>query len=372
MSIFLTTIFILNKFFRTIGYLDCYGELDLLFRDKNSDLVQRYVAEADAETKMKLEKGMIEAQFAASTDSVELFPRGLSAGAFMACNNTGPTEVLILSAENFRRKLFRVAQKELERRIELLKAACIFNDDLSVVDFVRLARMSRLGVYSPGDIILRQGEVPDRMYFVMKGICTVQKRPDENEQLITRLIEMKEQAVEHDMKYSFHHKLRGVLTPAPAEFQRHSDSNFATNSEAERYNLGIEIKKLEAHFAALKKSHAEYQNDVQQVTSLKWPMFFGESAVSVPEGRSSLGTIIADTFCEILWIHKSYLQTFKLKEGFHERLRVRKVRYPSEEALVEQIELGKAWSGYKKNVLEDLSKQRWPGTIQAKPQSMKI
>jgi hypothetical protein len=62
--------------------------------------------------------------------------------------------------------------------MELLTASGLFTDDLSVLDMVRMVRMCRLETYRPGTVILKQGEIPSKLFFVNNGICKVQKRPD--------------------------------------------------------------------------------------------------------------------------------------------------------------------------------------------------
>ncbi len=207
---------------------------------------------------------------------------------------------------------------------------------------------------------------------VLNGICKVQKRPDKSERTVARLIEMKELAFEHDMKYSFHHKLRRVLTPAPPEYKAIADSNFATAAEAIRHNIDVEIKKLEQSATLKDRYNLDNGNDIVDVASLRWPMVFGEASVSIPEGRSSLGTVIADTYCEILWIHKSHIQTFRLGEKFHERLRLRSVRYPPDDSLVNKLHGDRAWSVYKGEVMGGIEKQKWPGFMKPHSDGMKF
>jgi hypothetical protein len=164
------------------------------------------------------------------------------------------------------------------------------------------------------------------------------------------------------MKYSFHHKLRKDLAPAPVEFAKTTDYNFSTATEFTRHELERELSELEEVLAREKSQPSE--QFVADVTKLKWPMIFGETSVSLPEGRGSLGTIIAETYCEILSVHKTHLQTFHLMEDFQERLRIRSVKYPPDDVLALRRENSEKWSAFRADVLEDISKKRWPGIIE--------
>lgn len=356
-------------FISNLNPLDIYGHIDLLFQKKYpSGLVEKYMKQAEVNRKRLIEEGKLQPdEDVVTTDSL---PRGVCPETFMSCYVVKPTEVLLVSAEDFAHRLIPLAEKDFEERMELLLASGLFEEDLSIIDMVRMVRMSRIEAYKPGAVIVRQGETPNKLFFVLKGICKVQKRPDKAERTRARLIEMQEQTDEHDMKYSFHHKLRGLLTPAPSEYNSVASHNFATAAEAIRYNLGQEIKKLEQSQILREKSTSE--TDIVDVVDLKWPRVFGEASVAVPEGRPSLGTVVADTYCEVLWLHKMHLQTFRLGENFQERLRLRSVRYPSDHILVEKLQNGKEWAEYRAGVLDSVSKSKWPGHIIPSSQAMKF
>lgn len=356
---------------RNLEPMDIYGHLDLLFQEKfQSRLVSKYMGMAVDNRRQAIEDGKILSEDEESIGQEGYVPRGLTPNTFMSCYVMKPTEVLLISAEDFSQRLFSLAEKDFEKRMELLSASGLFNDELSVIDIVRMVRMCRVEAFRPGTIILKQGEIPTKLFFVMNGICKVQKRPDKAERTRARLLEMTEQTDEHDMKYSFHHKLRGHLTPAPPEFNKIAAHNFATAAEAHRHKLGLEIEKLEQSHILREKSNSE--SDIVDVTTLKWPRVFGEASVAVPEGRSSLGTIVADTFCEVLWVHKAHLQTFKLGEAFQERLRLRAVRYASDHILVEKLQNSREWSDYRSEVLVDVSKTKWPGYVKPSSQPMRF
>lgn len=267
---------------------------------------------AESNRQVALAEGKLPSEDDESIGHDGYVPRGLSPDTFLSCYVMKPTEVLLISAEDFAMRLFPLAEAEFETKMELLNASGLFIDDLSVLDMVRMVRMCRVESFRPGTVILKQGECPSRLFFVSSGIVKVQKRPDKAERTRARLVEMTEQTDEHDMKYSFHHKLRGQLTAASPEYNKIASHNFATAAEAHRHQLGLEIKKLEQSHLLREKNNTE--SDIVDVTTLKWPQIFGEAAVSVPEGRSSLGTVVADTFCEILSVNKTHLQTFKLGE----------------------------------------------------------
>lgn len=351
--------------------MDIYGHLDLLFQQRYKSLLfDKYMSQAADNRRQAIEEGKLQSEDEESIGHEGHIPRGLIPDTFMSCYVLKPTEVLLVSAEDFAHRLFPLAERDFENRMELLTASGLFNDDLSILDMVRMVRMCRVESFRPGAVILKQGEMPSKLFFVMSGICKVQKRPDKAERTRARLVEMKEQTDDHDMKYSFHHKLRGKLSPAPLEYNKIASHNFATAAEAQRYKLGLEIEKLQQSHVLKEKNSAEA--DIVDVTTLKWPRVFGEASVAVPEGRPSLGTVIADTYCEILWVHKVHLQTFKLGESFQERLRLRAVRYPSDHILVQKMQNSNEWSEYRSDILGDVSKAKWPGYIKPSSQPMKF
>ena len=148
-----------------------YGELDLLFKSRSSRVVQKYLALHEAEATRK-EEGVVSSQAfdqeadASSAASRDVFPRGLAPGAFMACNVASPTEVLVITADEFNERIYDIAEKDLERRVDVLKASRLFVDDFCVVDYVRMARASRVERCSPGTVVVKQGETPNKLYFV--------------------------------------------------------------------------------------------------------------------------------------------------------------------------------------------------------------
>jgi hypothetical protein len=135
-------------------------------------VVQKYLALHEAETKRKEEGGVAsafeETDASSAGSQQDAFPRGLAPGAFMACNVVSPTEVLVITADDFNERVYEIAEKDLERRLDVLRASHLFTDDLGVVDFVRMARMSRVERCSPGTVIVKQGETPSKLFFVSR------------------------------------------------------------------------------------------------------------------------------------------------------------------------------------------------------------
>lgn len=352
--------------------MDVYGAMDLLFRNPHSAFVQRYhrmesedakrAGDGDAHQGAGDEDIAKQGSRAPHQHKEIVTARALLPGSFMSCTVLTPTEVILIPANDFDVCLSHIAEQDFERRVELLNASGLFKGDLKRIDLVRMARMSQIESVAAGTTLLKQGEVPSRLYFVMKGICNVQKKPDRSERTIARIIEVKELIKDHDMKYSFHHKLRKDLSAAPVEFGRTTDHNFSTAAEYTRHELEKELADLEEALAREKSQPSE--QFVADVTKLKWPMVFGENSVSLPDGRGSLGTIIAETYCEILSVHKTHLQTFHLMDDFQERLRIRSVKYPPDDVLAQRREASEKWSAFRATVLEDISKKRWPGLME--------
>ena len=94
---------------------------------------------------------------------------------------------------------------------------------------------------------------------------------------------------------------------------------------------------------------------LSEVSTLQWPQLFGEACVTDPVAGTSRGTIVADTTLEVLAIHKSQLQTFRVKEDLLERIKYRSVGYPEDEELLAQKERAEAWEHERRLIVKDLS-----------------
>lgn len=84
--------------------------------------------------------------------------------------------------------------------MQLFKCSGLFTGLLKEHELVRLVRMSFQRRYGQGAVILEQGEAPQYLYIVMKGICKVVKRPDPSENLVRKLEEMKQAVSRHDQQ----------------------------------------------------------------------------------------------------------------------------------------------------------------------------
>ena len=87
---------------------------------------------------------------------------------------------------------------------------------------------------------------------------------------------------------------------------------------------------------------------------MQWPQLFGEACVSEPDSGLSRGDI-ADTTLEVLTIHKSQLQTFRVKEDLLGRIKYRSVGYPEDEELLAQKERADAWEHERQLIVKNLS-----------------
>ena len=113
-------------------------------------------------------------------------------------------------------------------------------------------------------------------------------------------------------------------------------------------------------------------NSKVDIATLKWSQIFGEACLLAPESGTSLGTVLADTVSEVVLIHKSYLQTFKIDEKHLDRVRIRAVQYPSDEKLVEMLHVGNEWASYKAGIVEDIPKSKWPGYIEVAAEGFRV
>lgn len=370
----------------TLKPQDCYGHIDMLFLNTNSDFVQHLKRKcASGERIRNSDDPNIEDNTEDAFDMQNIFAprhldeekvnRSLAPGSFMECKVTKASELLVLHPSDFDRLYREQAEKDFYDRLEVLQASGVFSGgQFTSFDLVRLMRMSLIKTYAQDSVVMKQGEKPEFLCFVMKGICTVTKRPDPSENLIRRLESLKAAAATHDMKYSFHHKLRRSATPASDEYKKSNPAEtYCTAAEEARKHMTNEINKLEvlvakAKAAEMKKLEEEAEmkilgrkiksSDVE-IASIKWPQLFGEACMLQRDTGCSLGTIKAETVVTILCIHCSHLETFKIDDQLLERVRLRAVVYPADETLLEMIKRNKEWDEYKQVVISDIPKDKW-------------
>jgi hypothetical protein len=96
------------------------------------------------------------------------------------------------------------------------------------------------------------------------------------------------------------------------------------------------------------------------IATLSWPQVFGESCVLDPVNGVSRGAIVADTECELLLIHKTQMQTFRVSSTMLDRLKVRSVLYPDDQYLLDKMEEQGHWMHYRESVMKKIRKDRWP------------
>jgi CRP-like cAMP-binding protein len=273
-----------------------------------------------------------------------------------------------------------MAAIEFRRMLDSVEGCGIFND-WSKEERIRLARMGTARVYRSGDVILKQGVKPTNLYLIMKGMAKSYKSPNKSTVLGVKLTEARERAAGFDMKYTYDHTSRDALSHGkldihPKATEKHRKIQMSrthvTVSEAMRYSLGVEIHSLEKELqkaieAEQKAAEEEPSMDdvvehvtakLSEVSTLQWPMLFGEACVSDPENGTSRGTIIADTTLEVLCIHKSQLQTFRVRQNLLERLKYRSVIYPEDEELLKQKEQAEEWEITRQGIVSTMSKVR--------------
>lgn len=305
-------------------------------------------------------------------------PRPLQPGMFISYSFAHRlTEVLIVNRDTFQKLLYPLAAAEFKKRVESVEGCAVFKG-WQKEDLVRLARMGRVRIYHSGDLILKQGTKPEYLSLIMKGMCKSYKAPNKSTVLSAKLASAKEKAEKHDLKYCYDSRLRNTLTkgqldihPKTSERRRRSlvAKSHVTVSEAIRYSLGVEIKLLEKELSKAieaEEAHAleelsmdeakeSVTSKLSEVSTLQWPQLFGESCVIDPGQGTSHGTIVADTTLEVLCIHKSQLQTFRIKEDVLEHIKYRSVCYPEDEELLAQKERQEAWELQRVGIVKNLS-----------------
>lgn len=318
---------------------------------------------------------------------------------------------------------------DLRRRFEVIRACGIFSN-WSRLEILRMARMGFIRSYKTGDIIIEQGKRSEYLYLIVQGVCKVSKRADKTEILGRLLAEARMKASNHDMKYSFHHRLRNNLAVVQREdvvskhpgvhlsqttvesgaTHQHTNTpsfgqqstphdhpidavkipeNLASAthislSEIHRAHITEEILFLEkklAHEQAVKaKEEQEFEAALEaalkgsskgmtipsreandcDICQLYWPRFFGEICILDPVVSSNLGTVKADSACEIFSIHVNQLHTFHIGENLIERIVDRKIKYPDDTELMAKIDKDRLWGKYRQVLMEQIPKTRWP------------
>ena len=314
----------------------------------------------------------VDADDALSDDDLEesQLPRALKKGMFTTYYMTSICELLLLQESDFQRLLYEYALADFQRRLEIIRASCVF-PTWRHEDLIRLARMGRVQTFRSGELILTQGDQPSFIYLIMKGMCKSYKRPNKTEILDKKLTEAREKAERHDLKYTFQANLRHTLSKSAVKLDsmKHLAGNkHMTAAETDRHLLGLKISHLEHDLAKeraieARKAEEEVSQDEEkesitaklvEVSTLQWPMLFGEACIQDPEKGFSRGTIIADTTCEIFMVHKIQIQTFRVNNQLLDRVASHAVNYPTDEVLVTGKERKEQWEQARVGIVQNL------------------
>ena len=297
---------------------------------------------------------------------------GCRPGIFMSYRIMPISEILFIPPEYFLQYLVPAARSELMRRLETIRACRIFSG-WAPRSHIQLARMGTMLYYRAGDLILDQGDVPNFIYIVTKGMCKAYKKPNKIDILIRNLNALKQKALDHDCKYNFHHRLRRTMVLANpghgVPFEKGTGLH-TTQLESDRFKLEIEIQKLEKIISdygkSLEMSNSDasslaedddndmLSSELEEISVIQWPMLFGEACVIQPDGGISAGRIMADTPCEIFCIHKLQLQTFRIQESFVTAVKDHAIKYPHDGMLVSSMKKKKHWGKFKEEFLTSL------------------
>jgi len=91
-----------------------------------------------------------------------------------------------------------------------------------------------------------------------------------------------------------------------------------------------------------------------EISTLQWPMLFGEACVLAPDTGLSRGTIVADTTCDLFLIHKSQMQTFNIDSKMLEKIKQKAVQYPDDTILVANLANKESWQKEKETIMDSL------------------
>merc|ERR1711871_720084 len=125
--------------------------------------------------------------------------------------------------------------------------------------------------------------------------------------------------------------------------------------EEEEYEVLLE--------AALRGSHKGNKLPSREanncsITQIYWPRFFGEVCLLDADKCINIGTVKADSACEIFMIHMSQLQTFHIGEDLLHRVTARQIQYPDDNALMAKIDTDKFWVKYRSDLMKGIPKTR--------------
>ena len=376
------------------------GDLDLLFNKDSSFNINDIIKIEDEFAKQDVDDDL-------ESGSVSSFHRALQPNWFSSYHVVMQSEILVISKFYFNSILTEIAVADLKKRFESIKSCGIFKS-WSNLDMLRLARMGSIRPYKTGDILLEQGKNSDFLYIIVSGVCKVKKRADKTEILARLLAEARQKAVNHDLKYTFHHRLRNITAPVDKKLIQGSsvsnypnnsntgdsevtskktkislpDSRFITIPEVNRVKLAEEISKLEVLLAKEQAIKLKEEQDFEEalelalknkskkipsrnmsdcdICTLNWPRYFGEASLLDSDNPMALGTVVAESACEILLLHKYQLQTFHVGENLLLLVSAGAIKYPTDAELIRTIDHQKEWKKYRENIMQGIPKHRWP------------
>eukprot|EP00968_Pinguiococcus_pyrenoidosus_P018756 scaffold1954_cov268-Pinguiococcus_pyrenoidosus.AAC.193 len=336
---------------------------------------------------------------------------------FASYETTAATELLVILASDFQKLLLEPFYCCQRAKFGYLKRSGIFEDwSMEAID--RLARYARVETFEESTVILRQGDRPDFLYFLVRGICSAQKRPDTVGQLQRKLFDAKETLKKIQTQYSFHHTLRHDARQPFVDVEVASSTSLAnrqprqstassaaklgasrsphrlldrvertkvvlrsggrtgkTRAKGKAAGEGLtwterKQKQVETRISMLQRRISYMQqreessittipDEAFEVSRITPVSIFGEACLLNPAEGTSLGTIVAVSPVEVIRVHRKLLHSFEISKQLMKKVEAKAILYPEAAEVSRKLRGASEWVKYRKTILSSVNKRRW-------------
>lgn len=121
--------------------------------------------------------------------------------------------------------------------------------------------------------------------------------------------------------------------------------------------VGMHQTDIGRVFKAQRKSEEAWQ---ALVATLYPPAIFGEQAILNPEEGFAQGSVIADTYVELLVLHKRQIDASVLPKNVRDLVREKSVRFPSNHEVYLTAQKEKHWDKFRAKLMRKVNKTKWP------------